>query len=206
MKKLLIPGLCAFCISPAIADDIIVNPYIGAGLNVNFASYSSDMEYAMDYFGVDLPTSYFGLGVEGGIKIGYKKNVWNGGLSIAYDYIFDSSAVIENPYIEDVGVGFSAWNIGFDNYIRIAKEDDKRTDLIVGIGVGQATERISIEAPGVLSLDDSSDSTVVVLKFGTNIPLSETVDWSTTIRAFIPSKDYDVSSVISVQTGIKLNF
>jgi len=193
--------------SPAVAsENMTIKPYIGANLNTAFVSYSNDTEDVMDYYGIDLPTAYFGVGFEGGLRFGNIKETWNGGLALTYDYLFDSQAAVDNLYINEVEVGFSAWTIGFDNYIRIAKEDNKRTDLILGVGFGQATERINISGMG-LSEKYSDDGGIFVLKFGANIQIAEYVDWSTTIRGFIPTgEDTDVDVIIAVQTGLKLHF
>ena len=206
MKKIIIPALCAFCITPAIADDTIVRPYIGANINADFISYSAEMDEVMDYVGLHFSDSYFGIGLEGGVKFGSTNNIWNGGLAVAYDYAFDTSASVTNSYIKNAESGFSAWNIGFDNYIRVDNKDNKRTDLIFGIGIGKGTERSYWSVPDVITVDEKESTTMFVLKFGTNIQLNETVDWYTTLRDFIPSKDEIIKNVISIQTGIKLNF
>ena len=206
MKKILIPALCTFCITPAIADEAVVRPYIGANINFDFISYSPYMEDVMDNSGLHFSDSYFGIGLEAGVKFGDKNNIWNGGVAIAYDYAFDTSASVTNSYINNAGSCFSAWNIGFDNYIRVDDKDSKRTDLIFGIGVGKGTERSYWSIPDFITVDEKESTTMIVLKFGTNIRLNETVDWYTTLRDFIPSKDEIIKNVISIQTGIKLNF
>ena len=61
MKKILVPGLCALCLTPAIADDFQVRPYIGGNLSVNFASYSAEVNDVADYYGFNLPDVYFCL-------------------------------------------------------------------------------------------------------------------------------------------------
>ena len=206
MKRMFICGaLCAMCTNFAFAKEASMRPYIGGSINYNFVSFSSEAEETMDWLGLDLADGYFGVGLEGGIRFGGTKDIWNGGLSFAYDYTFDTDAGVYNMYIDEVKTGFSAWNIGFDNYIRVNEENDKRYDLVLGLGFGQATERVHISGSGITE-DYSGDGGVFVLKFGTNIQLSEQFDWYTTIRGFIPTKTGDVEHIISVQTGIKFNF
>ena len=202
---MIVCGLWAMCINPVLATEGLVRPYVGGSINYNLVSFSSDVDEAMSYYGINLSKGYFGFGLEGGIKFGDEKNIWNGGLSFAYDYIFDSSASVSNIYIDEVKTGFSAWNIGFDNYIRVGKEKGKRYDLILGLGLGQATERVHITGSGITE-DYSDNGGVFVLKFGTNIQLNDQFDWYTSIRLFNPTKTGDVENIISVQTGVKFNF
>ena len=205
MKKILIIGIATACINSSFAKDADLRPYVGGNINYNFVSFSSTVEDMMSYYDVSLSEGYFGVGLEGGIKFGNIKNTWNGGILFAYDYLFDSSASVYDLYIDDVKTGFSAWNVGFDNYIKLDEENNNRYDLILGLGFGQATERIKISGTG-LTENYSDDGGVFVLKLGTNIQINEKLDWYASIRGFIPTKSGDVEHIISMQTGIKFNF
>ena len=207
MKRTLICGvLFAMCTNFAFAEDLAISPYLGGSINYSLVSFSSAAEETMSLLGVDLANGYFGVGLEGGIRFGGKKDIWNGGLSFTYDYLLDSSATsIYSMYIDEINTGFSAWNIGFDNYIKLANKKHKRYDLVLGLGIGQAKERVDISGMG-MSENYSGDGGIFVLKIGSNIQLDDHFDWYTTIRGFIPTKRGDVEHIISVQTGIKINF
>ena len=205
MKKILFPIVGILCVSSAFAEDKFVNPYIGANANFNTVTYGSDMNALAAMIGVDLPVFYMGVGLEGGIKLGNKKHIYNSGFSFAYDYIFNSSAGIENAYIDKAEMGFSDWNVGFDNYIRISNEDNKRTDLILGVGIGQAHERISIKALGISENISNSDE-VFVVKLGSSTQLSKNIDSYVVLRSFMPFNNGDIKYVVSFQLGVKFHF
>lgn len=205
MKKIIIPTLCILCVTPAIAENLYISPYIGASIGIVLPQYNHTLEKWVRYINVDLPSSYFGFGFETGIKLGDCTKIVNHGLSFTYDYVFDNNAEIDDINIDIAKIGFSAWNIGLDNYVRVAKFEDKQMDLIFGIGVGKATERAHIESDYYnFYYKDRGESDIIVLKFGTNIQVGEQTDWYTTIRGFIPlEENEDIDSIISIQTGLK---
>ena len=205
MKKILFPIVGILYVGSAFAEGKFVNPYIGVNANFNTITYSPDMTALAARIGVDLPVFYMGVGLEGGIKLGRRNYIYNSGFSFAYDYVFNSSATIKNIYIDEVEMGFSDWNIGFDNYVRVSNEDSKRTDLILGVGIGQAHERISIKALGVSENKSQSDE-IFVVKLGSSTQLSKNVDSYVVLRSFIPFDDGDIKYVVSFQLGIKLHF
>lgn len=184
-------------------DDM--NIYIGANINYNVMSYNSEMSLPYTKF----PESYWGAGAELGIKFGEKNNKWNCGLLIAYDYLYDKEIyTLDYPIAK---IGFSSIGIGFDNYIEISNQDNKRTDFVLGVGIAKATERASIDIPGFYDFsgyheNESLKDNVFLLKLGVNTQMTENMDWYMSARFFIPKKDTGIDFVSSVQTGIKFNF
>lgn len=200
MKKFLFLGICALCVSPALADKGIIKPYVGGGVGFVFPQYNKNLKDIAEYADLDLPSSYFGLGVEAGMNFDVDTKILNHGISFSYDYIFDTD--VGNSVVDEK-FGFSAWNVAFDNYVRIGKINNNKIDLMFGIGVGNAVERAKSPYYGLLK----ENSDVVVLKFGTDIQIAEYTDWYTTLRGFIPLEENDdINSIISIQTGLRYNF
>lgn len=208
MKKLLVSGLCALCISPAMADDTkSVRPYFGVNISFNFPDYSSRANDIANWIDLSFPSNHIGLGFETGIKFDNNNKKVVQGFSFAYDYIVNKSMSIRDLYISKAEIGFSAWNISFDNYIKMSK--DEKVNLVFGIGLGQATERLRIVGTDYYDVTDfniKAEGDVVVLKFGTNIQLDKDIDWYTILREIIPVDKADIKSMLSIQTGIKFNF
>lgn len=207
MKKILFPAICAMCITPSFAD---FYPYIGGNIDWTYANFDSEVKQTMDNCGIELETINFGLGTEAGVVFDLYHDIYRGGVSITYDYLFDKNAYVSNSALSNmsasVSTGFSAVGFEFDNYIRVNEENAKRTDLIFGIGFANAKERIRVNIPGVYSDNISDDANTFVFKFGMNGQITNHTDLYLAIRDFIPMKDIEIKSVFLLQTGFKLHF
>lgn len=185
--------------------DSSLHVYIGTNISYNVMSYNSEMSLPYTKF----PESYWGAGAELGIKFSEKDNKLNFGFLVSYDYLWDKEIyTLDYPIAK---IGFSSIGIGFDNYIEISKQDNKRTDLVLGVGIAQATENASIDIPSSYSFSgyhasESVKDNVFLLKLGVNTQMTENIDLYTSARFFIPEKDTGIDFVLSVQTGIKFNF
>ena len=96
-------------------------------------------------------------------------------LTVAYDYMFNSEADIDavtKPNISSFDVGFSAISATFDNYLRVSGNSRHRQDIIFGIGLGSATERVTMKttslgkANGYADIDEDENGTVFISKVG----------------------------------------
>lgn len=176
--------------------------YIGANLNYNIASYEFEIPYTK------FPEYYFGLGLELGARFGEYNNIWNVGVSISYDYLFDEEMTALGYKIGTLG--FSSIGINFDNYIKILEQDNKRSDFILGIGLSQATIKTSIDFDDYgydTQYKEQDKGNAFILKIGTNMQIDKNFDWYITSKFFIPTeKDTGIHFVTSIQTGIKINF
>ena len=116
-------------------------------------------------------------------------------------------------YISSVDMGFSAISVTFDNYLRVSGEAKHRQDIVLGIGLGNATERIKMttttlgKANDLYDIDEDDDGTVVVLKVGYNYQISNHLDWYVNGRWFIPTdSDSDVDALFNANAGVRFVF
>lgn len=216
MKKLFIISSCVVLgLTNFSAYAVDVKPFAGGNVSISGVAYSDDAKDGADYLGVDLPEAFFGLGFEAGLKFQTEK-IYSAGVAFAYDYAFDSEADIDayiDDYISSVKMGFSAWTLTFDNYLRVSGNAQHRQDVVLGIGLGNATERVKIDATylgktyGLEDVDESDDDTVVVFKVGYNYNISEHVDWFVNGRLFVPTNsDSDVDALFNMSAGLRFLF
>lgn len=217
MKKLIIPVLVIMIsASGAIAQEQNqkIHWFVGGNALISNTIWSDDVADAISP--IKLAETNFGLGAEAGGKFGGYNNIYNLGLTFNYDYLFDAGADIPSPYdsiFSEITTGFSAISASFDNYVRIDTTENKRTDLVLGIGYTRATERGAMKTTAYGQLngyyDDSSkeDGDVVVFKLGVNSELTNYLDWSVSLRAFVPTNsdsDMDLAAILSA--GLRFKF
>ena len=205
MKKILTACSCAaLALTSFPSYSMDVKPFFGINLAANGVSYSDDLNDYADDLDIELPTGFLGAGAEAGIKFA-TQNVWNGGITLAYDYVFDSEAdTDDNPYIYSMNIGFSAISATFDNYIRVSGNTLQRQDIVLGLGVARATERVKIIALNDVKEED--DATTLVLKVGYNHQFSDNVEWYLNGRWFIPSSDSEVKALFNANIGLRFTF
>ena len=170
----------------------------------------------MDQINTELPGLNLGLGAEAGIKFGAADKIYNFGVSVAYDYLFDSAADIGYPYdqlVSEISTGFSTISIYFDNYIRFADNAGKRSDLVLGVGYTNGTERIRMTATqlgyeyGLDTTDGDDTGSFIGLKIGYLQQITSNVDFSAMLRMFIPTvSESDIGSIFNISAGIRYNF
>lgn len=216
MKKILIVGSCfAVALTGFSAYSMNIKPFVGGNLAVNGVVWADDVKDPMDAAGIDLPTSLFGIGFEAGVKFN-RENMYIPALTVAYDYMFNSEADIDavtKPNISSFDVGFSAISATFDNYLRVSGNSRHRQDIIFGIGLGSATERVTMKttslgkANGYADIDEDENGTIFIFKIGYNYQISNHVDWYLNGRWFFPTESKrDIESLFNMNAGIRFLF
>ena len=215
MKKIITVGLGILSILIfSNANAVEIKPFIGANISLNNVVWSSEI-YGFRNDGLYMPEYFFGLGAEAGAVL-KTDGIYNPGLTLAYDYIFNSSADIKYPASEvfsSVETGFSSISGTFDNYIRYSGDDPHRADLVLGIGLANITERVEIRYTSYgknLGLNDNKgtdDGTFVVLKLGTNFQVSDKIGFYVNGRIFVPTaKNSDVGTLGNLSWGLRFVF
>ena len=195
------------------ANAVEIKPFIGANLAITSVSWSNTLN-DLKQIGIDMPTSFFGLGAEAGAVI-KTDGIYNPGITLAYDYIFNSSANIKYPANEvfsSLETGLSSISGTFDNYIRVSGDNPHRADLVLGIGLAGITERGEVRFTSYgksIGLNDekgTDDGTFVVLKLGTNVQLSDKIDLYLNTRYFIPTAKGDADFIFNLSSGLRFVF
>lgn len=198
MKKILLPAICTMCITPAFAMD--VQPYIGLNLGASYVGWSDEAKKVANDMNIELGEANVTAGLDTGIRFKTSK-IWNGAVSVSYDYLFDSEAAESNIYINKVTNGFSMISVGMDNYIRLGHAQ-KRNDLILGLGVARVTERVKINY-----VEDTDSGRAAVFKVGFNREFLKYLDWYVASKIFVPFSDKsDTDAIITFTGGFKLHF
>jgi hypothetical protein len=192
-----------------------ISGFVGGNVGYSSVTWSQDVADAYDaVYDAELSPLNLALGAEAGIKFGSPNKIWNGGVAIAYDYMFDAAAKIGSlgaPYVSEITTGFSFVSATFDNYIRVAG-GNLRTDLVLGIGFANGTERAAITptalgaALGIVKESASDDGSFVVLKFGVSQQLSDSFDLTAGLRIFAPTADGDIDGFGAVNIGARFTF
>lgn len=210
MKKTLLFALATMVsVNSAIAveNKSKFNWFAGGSAAISNITWDDDVVDFLDP--IEISETNFSLGAEIGGKFGDYNNIYNFGLTINYDYLFDSNANIPAPYssvILKITTGFSALSASFDNYIRIDSTNNKRSDLVFGLGFARITERVFIKDTSDYYSDDDSGG-AMVLKLGINSELTNYLDWNINLRAFIPTNsDSDVDLLTNISVGLKFKF
>lgn len=218
MKKILI--ICSYAVLamkclPSYSMEL--KPFIGFNIAANGVVYSDELNDMSDDANIDLPTAFFSAGAEAGLKF-KTNNIWNGAITLAYDYAFDSEADTDsNPYINSMNMGFSAISATFDNYIRVSRDAAHRQDIVVGVGVARATERVEATLVNTeynnellntkySNISEKDRATTFVLKIGYNYQLSNNAEWYLNGRWFIPSSDREVEALFNADVGLRFVF
>ena len=222
MKKAILTGICALGLvgtawaETASTSELPIKVFLGANVAITMPVWSDDVNDIMDQINTELPELNLGLGAEAGIKFGAADKIYNFGVSVAYDYMFDSAADIGYPYdqlVSEISTGFSAISIYFDNYIRFADNAGKRSDLVLGVGYTNGTERIRTAATqlgyeyGLDTTDGDDTGSFIGLKIGYLQQITSNVDFSAMLRMFIPTvSESDIGSIFNISAGIRYNF
>ena len=217
MKKVLTSISCLVCgLTCFSAYAVNIKPFVGANIGLNGVEYADNIKYATNEEGIELPESFFGIGGELGVKFETEK-VYSAAITFAYDYTLNSKADIDvasNAYISSAEVGFSAWGITFDNYIRVSGKSPHRQDIVLGLGLFNANERFKMNVTdlakttyGLSNVDDDDDGTVVVFKVGYNYTMSKHIDWYLNGRLFIPTDSKsDIDAMFNMNAGVRFLF
>ena len=202
MKKVICSLICFMCIESVWAVDI--QPYIGLNVGASYVDWDNGVQDSMDTVYVELPNVNINIGAETGIRFATDR-LWNGAISVSYDYLFDSEANEENVYINEITSGFSMLSVGMDNYIRLGHAQ-KRNDLILGLGIAQVTERAKWDTD--YFYDDISDNGgAVAIKVGFNRQFSTHVDWYVMSKIFVPfNEKSDFDTIVTFTGGFKFHF
>lgn len=189
--------------------------FIGGNIALNSVAWSNQVEKELKDNNLNLPTSFFGLGAEAGIRL-KTDGIYNPGVTLAYDYTFDSASEIKwpaNQVFSSLDTGFSAISATFDNYIRFSGESSRRSDVVLGIGLASITERYDIRytsyahSLGLTDNKGSDDGTFVVFKLGVNFEISDKIDFYTNCRLFTPTKSGgDMDALFNLNAGVKYVF
>ena len=216
MKKVSFVGSClAVFLTSLSAYAVNIKPFVGGNIAINNAIYADDIKYAMNNLGIDLSSSFLGLGGELGVKFETAR-VYSAAITLGYDYMFNSEADINTygkAHISSAEVGFSAYGITFDNYFRVSGTSPHRQDVVLGIGLYGANERFKMnvtdlgKSAGLDNINADDDGTVVVFKIGYNYTISKHMDWYLNGRLFVPTEsDSDIDGLFNINTGLRYLF
>lgn len=212
MKKFLVFGAVSILtINCALATEI--RPFIGLDIAVSGVSWQDKVDQVNKNAGIELPDGFYGLGLDAGVRFA-NKNMYNAGLSLAYDYSFDADAKLNyfaQQYVTSLKTSFSAASIIFDNYIRVSSSE-KRKDIVLGLGLARTEEKGELKTTALGKLNGLSDETekyhetIVVFKLGYNQQLENNLDWYINTRWFFPHNASDMEAVLNLNTGIRYVF
>jgi len=212
-ESIIIGAISILAVNSAMAME--VRPFIGGNLSINGVVWDNELRKEIKEDIGKLPEVFIGVGLEAGARFA-TTNIYNAGITLAYDYMFDSETDINNnmkDYISSIDVGFSAISITFDNYIRVSGKKEHRRDIVIGLGVASATERVHFEPTsqgkniGLEEEKTDDDGTRVVFKVGYNHQIARNADWYVNGRAFVPtSSDDDTDATLNLSTGLRFVF
>ena len=204
MKKLTSFGLgivSILAVESANASDIKL--FVGGNIALNSASWDEKVDKTFSNMNLSLPDDFFGLGAEAGVRL--KTNgIYNPGVTLAYDYAFDSASDIKYPannIFSSLDVGFSAISATFDNYIRLNKSMENRVDLVVGVGAASIETNINL-----LGLGLSMDCHAAVLKAGLELQLTDVISMTLGTRMYMPVASQYFDTSYALKGGFKFSF
>jgi hypothetical protein len=214
MKKIIVIGAVSI-LAVNSAMSMEVRPFIGGNLSINGVVWDNELRKEAKANIGKLPEAFIGFGLEAGARFA-TTNIYNAGITLAYDYMFDSETDINDDmkdYISSFDIGFSAISITFDNYIRVSGKKEHRRDIVIGLGVASATERVHLDPTsqgenlGLEEEKSDDDGTRVVFKVGYNHQIARNADWYVNGRAFVPtSSDDEVDAFFNLSTGLRFVF
>ena len=195
---------------PALAVD--AQFFIGGNYSGALLSYSSEAEEDMHEVVYSIPDFHNVLGVDAGLKFGTnQKGGFSFGGSIAYDYAFDTEAVVMYPYSEyvsEMSMGFSALSVMADAYINM----DEKASLFIGVGYANVNQRFEAKATdvavkyGFSSISQEEDGGALVFKMGFTVDITNGFGLNTTIRYFVPTGDSDIKGAFLWGAGLRYTF
>jgi len=217
MKKLMLtlPVIVILSVNTSFADTTPLKIFVGANAAYNTVTWGKPVRDIEKLLDTDFAEANLGLGIEAGIKYA-PDEIYNLGFTFNYDYMFDSSAVISDaaePFLSEIETGFSAIGLSFDNYIRFANDNNKRSDLVFGIGLARVTERGELTPTtlgyvnGLNHTKFSDDGSALMFKVAYNQEMTENIDLVFAIRIFgMDGKKGDIESIVNISAGVRYNF
>lgn len=213
MKKSVIIGVLLLTCNNAMAFD--VKPFIGGNLSINGVVWDQELKDDIKDTIGEMPEFFLGGGVEAGARFA-TNNIYNAGITLAYDYMLNSEVDLKDEmkeYISSMETGFSAISATFDNYIRVSGKKEHRRDIVLGLGLADVTERVSLDPTlrgkelGIEKDDGKDDGTAVVFKVGYNHQIAPNADWFVNGRAFVAtSSESDFEALFNLSVGLRFVF
>lgn len=212
MKRFLFAIGCLFVLSgQSLAYEL--NLFVGANVGVTGLVMGDDLR-STEKDGIwDVQSSYFGMGADFGVRF-LTYNVYNAGITAAYDYMFDAKTEINSnykPYISYSKIGFSTISAVFDNYIRIDGRYENRQDIVIGLGVANITERLyiaptslGVTAGGLRPVDEKDDGLAAVFKLAYNVKIGNHEGYISARYFYAAEKD--VEGLFNMNIGIRYIF
>lgn len=216
MKKYLTSALIASLFGIANANATEIKSFVGANLGITSAAWTDAAKHMYEE-AFDFPTSFLGLGFDGGVKF-TKDKMYNCGLTLAYDYISDSKAELTTyykPYISSVKFGFSIVSATFDSYLRISGTEENREDIVIGFGLAGIKERAYLlptvvgELNGLEKTEENDTGGAFVFKVGYNSKIDDRWGWNITGRWFVQggnSDEKDFDFLFNLNIGLRYSF
>ncbi len=211
MKKLLV-FMAVLSVLPGAAFARDFKLFVGANAGVSgilLSGYVKDETRGI----MDLPTAFFGLGADFGMVF-VQRGIYSYGATVAFDYMFDSSADIDTkykPFVSKTNVGFSVFSATFDNYIRIYEKRDIRQDVVLGLGAANIHERMKITPTSMAVIDpvdDQDDGVAIAFKAAYNVRVGNHEGYISG-RYFLPvdgDKNRDIDGLFNLNLGLRYLF
>ncbi len=161
-----------------------------------------------DVKSLKLPEKDTVIGMEGGMRFGKYKNVWNGGFTISAEKTLGKkieavvdTASITGKLIANTKLSVNAISATFDNYIRLNKSLENRLDLVVGVGIAEVETNVKLADVGM-----SLNSHAAVLKAGLELELTDNISMTLGSRMYMPVAGQYYGSIYNVKAGFKFLF
>ena len=200
--KLILTSLSALLISIAGAKAMEYRPFIGATIGMSGLGYSGATNDAALAATMDLPSDFFTYGIEGGIRLGGYNQIYNGGISMNFD--FTNSEKISDTFSNEKLGELKAFAISatYDNYLRLSGDKTSRIDLVLGAGVGVMNYDMGLEDYG-----ENAYSTTLAFKAGLDFELTKHITLSAQGRFFVPTRaHYAVDTNYIIGGAVKYMF
>ncbi len=191
--------------------------HIGSVYNNLFGGGSGAILPADKDVRVAFPDTDTVFGMEGGMRFGNYKGVWNGGFTIAAEKTMGKKADVQAPdwfwdgtggvpkvfpvIAKNLKTNVNTVSATFDNYIRLNKSLENRLDLVVGVGLASVETNMKLADVGV-----SLMSHAAVLKAGFELELTENISMTVVGRMYRPIADQYYSSTYNATAGFKFLF
>ena len=193
-SKIMLSGIAALLVSVSGANALEMHPFVGAGLGLQGLRNSSDVRKIERNNDIDFPSSLFTIGIEGGVRFGEYKQIYNGGVSVNLD--MSTASDIKKKFNDDkiAELDSTVFSATYDNYIRISGDKTSRIDLVLGLGLGSMSYTVDDSVVAGLK-NQTEHSAIGVLKVGLDFELSKNFTLSAMSRLFVPTKsDYKLDA------------
>ena len=242
MKKIVLTSLSALMLSVAAAGAAETcktcesnnNTKVFFGVNAGMTGFNYDQAFNFitetvlplaNDVALKFPKYDTTIGMEGGMRFGKYKSVWNGGFTISADKTLGKKPNIIAPakFWNPDTTGWSAMEITkhklltetvsslkanvnilaatFDNYIRLNKSVENRLDFVVGVGVADVETDVNLYGLGV-----SLSSHAAVFKAGLELELTDNISMTMGTRMYTPVAGQYYDSFYSFKGGLKFLF